>query len=1147
MRREEEDMKAYAFSDDTRAFIENVPIPIAVYQYVDEQIRPLLVSRAYLGLFGYSSSEEAVYGLGRDLYRNVHPDDIARMEKCAYDFAMHKHDYDVVFRNRRQDQEDYHLIHATGKYITIDGADIAFITYTDETADTGKDQLLTAVLTSLSDKYTPSESTEFAKHYDSLTGLQNMTHFFDDAENGIAKIRAKNQVPVIMYFDLSGLKEYNSRYGLEVGDRQIRALGELIKTYFGRDRASRFESDHFAVYAENDRIEEKLNTLFDRMNQLGDGNNLTVKTGIFKYDNPDTRLTDACDKARLACESLSRTTVSAYAWFDADIQKSNAMKFHIMRNFDKALENGWIHVYYQPIIRTMTRTVCNCEALARWIDPVYGMISPAQFIPILEETGQICQLDLYVFEQVCKDYAAVMKEGIIPIPASVNLSRNDFLHDDLPDAIDRISKKYGVPREFTNLEITESFFIKNVDKVDRFIQRFHQMGYKVWMDDFGSGYSSLGVLKNYSFDKLKLDMSFMRDFDDKSRQIITAIVRMAKKLDISTLAEGVETEEQFLFLREIGCENIQGYFFAPPMPEEKLKSYLQQRGLEPEEAIWRSYLTRLSRIDYLTDESLCVVDDDGETLKILFANKAYKEILAKDNVLDLKEWEYRINVPGDPVHMFHRQYADQQLRRKEGPQTAAYPSGDHYMQLTASVVAREGSHCLYAVHIQYVKVNVTDLQQASLGAMGDLYYLCNDIAVYDLKNDTVLGIKSSLSDQPMGVGTELHHIDAVIHAWRMNYCYLPDQERLADFLDVTTMKARLEKSRNHALMDFFRSMTASGEYQWFLHILIPVQRSDFNKVLHVTVNAVLPEADIQEIAALYQQEYKDHTHVEMSGDILWTNMIMNAKRMYFWKDDRRRFVGASKSFLQYFGIQSEKEIIGKTDEDMGWHIHPGPFRRDEEEVLRKGRKFYLRNGDCIINGSNQHIVVSKIPVYRDGRIIGILGTMIDAAEEQQSIAESRRLSSVDPVTGLANARGVSDGVYSFLIERRRTGMNFAMVEVYVPEYREVIRLYGNSSGDRLLQKVGCILKDCAGRNCVIGRTQESYFDLIMRFTSKEEVRNVARKIRTAIESVRQAGQWSGNCSVVIRASYTDLSSREPNAYLRGLSGLVLNSEDTEEL
>lgn len=391
-------MKAYAFSDDTRAFIENVPIPIAVYQYIDEQIKPLLVSKAYLALFGYSSSEEAIYGLGRDLYRNVYPDDIARMEKSAYDFAMHKQDYDVVFRNRREDQTEYHLIHGTGRHITIDGADIALITYTDETADQGNDQLVKVVLTSLSGKYSSAESTEYAKHYDSLTGLQNMTHFLDDAMAGIEKIRAGKRVPVIMYFDLSGLKEYNSRYGFEEGDRQIKALAGLIASCFGRDRASRFESDHFAVYAENDEIETKLHALFAKMDQLGDGNNLTVRTGIYLYDNPDVRLTDACDKARLACESLAHTVSSAFAWFDAGIQKNNALKFHVMRNFDKALENGWIQVYYQPIIRTMTRTVCNCEALARWIDPVYGMISPGQFVPILEETGQIYQLDLFVFE-----------------------------------------------------------------------------------------------------------------------------------------------------------------------------------------------------------------------------------------------------------------------------------------------------------------------------------------------------------------------------------------------------------------------------------------------------------------------------------------------------------------------------------------------------------------------------------------------------------------------------------------------------------------------------------------------------------------------------------------------------------------------------
>lgn len=184
-------MKIYEFSADTRAFIENIPIPIAVYQYIEDQIRPLLVSKAYLELFGYGSCEEAIYGLGRDLYRNVHPDDIARMEQHSYRFAAGDGAYDIVFRNRREDQTQYRLIHGTGRHITVDGANLAFITYTDETADAGHDQMVKAVLTTLSGRYSSSESAEFTKHYDDLTGLQNMTHFFDYAAADIEKILEK--------------------------------------------------------------------------------------------------------------------------------------------------------------------------------------------------------------------------------------------------------------------------------------------------------------------------------------------------------------------------------------------------------------------------------------------------------------------------------------------------------------------------------------------------------------------------------------------------------------------------------------------------------------------------------------------------------------------------------------------------------------------------------------------------------------------------------------------------------------------------------------------------------------------------------------------------------------------------------------------
>lgn len=1140
-------MKIYEFSADTRAFIENIPIPIAVYQYVEDQIRPLLVSKAYLELFGYGSCEEAVYGLGRDLYRNVHPDDIAMMEQHSYRFATADEAYDVVFRNRREDQSEYRLIHGTGRHITVDGANLAFITYTDETADAGHDQMVKAVLTTLSGRYSSSESAEFAKHYDELTGLQNMTHFLDYAPAGIEKIREKGQMPVALYFDLRGLKEYNSRYGLKVGDRQITALADLIGTCFGRDRASRFESDHFAAYAENDRIEARLNALFSQMKKTGDGNNLAVKAGIFKFETRGIRLTDACDKARLACESVLQTTASEYAWFNDAIREDNALKFHIMRNFDKALESGWIRVYYQPIVRTMTKTVCNCEALVRWADPEYGMISPGRIIPVLEETGQIYRLDLYMFEQVCRDFARIRKNGGSPVPVSVNLSRKDFLHDDLSDSIDGISRKYGVPREFTNLEITESFFVKKIDKVDQFIRRFHQMGYRVWMDDFGSGYSSLGVLKKYSFDELKLDMSFLRDFDEKSRQVITAVVRMAKQLNISTLAEGVESEEQFLFLREIGCEKIQGYYIARPMPKEKLAPYLEERGFDLEQAKWRSYLTRLSRIDYLTDKPLCVVDDDGDRMKILFANEAYREILAKDNVRDLKDWENKLNTPGDPIHIFHRQYADQHLRKLKGPQTTAYPSGDHYMQLTGSVEAVQENHCLYTIHIQYVEVNARSFQQATLAAMSDLYYMCDDIAVYNLKNDTVEGVKSSLSDQPMGVGAEKKGIAPVIEAWTEKYCYPPDRERFLEFLDVPTMKSRLERNRNHDLTGIFRSLTASGEYRWFLHIIIPMQRSDFNKALHVTIRTELDEAKIIRVVSSLGDVGFRHESGTVTGEVLWKNLVLNAKRMYFWKDADRRFAGASESFLQYFGLHSAKEIIGKTDEDIGWHIDPEPFKKDEEEILRTGKKIFLQRGYCIVNGANRDIIASKIPVYRDGRITGILGTVIDAEDARRFFGEERRLSSVDLVTGLANARGISDSVYRYLVEYWRTGEDFTMIEVYVPEYSEIVKLYGDSSGDCLLREISRILRDCGGTNCVIGRAEESYFYLLMKFRGREEVRNIAKKIRSAIESVRKAGQWSGNCSAVIRASFTEPSSIDKNFFSRGLPGIILNSRNSEDL
>ena len=842
-----------------------------------------------------------------------------------------------------------------------------------------------------------------------------------------------------------------------------------------------------------------------------------------------------------------KTVGSENIYDNSDIQDQSALRDYIIRNFDCALKHHWIKVYYQPLIRTMTQTVCGAEALVRWIDPQRGVLSPGMFIPALEESGQIYRLDLYVFEQVCRQHRALMDVDEEIIPVSVNLSRKDFTHDNLVKDIDRVSKKYGIPREFTHVEITESAFVENISHVNQHIEAFHKRGYQVWMDDFGSGYSSLGVLQKYSFDVIKIDMNFLRNFNSKSQRIITAIVKMAKEIGIQTLAEGVETEQQFNFLKSIGCEKIQGYYFAKPMPLEETIPFLKTRGLELERAKWTGYFDALGRINYLTDQPLCVMDDDGTRMKMLFCNKEYRNIQKLDNVENMEKWVKRVNTPGDPICIFHRQFADQQLRKLEGQQTIAYPSGDHYMQLAASVAAVKDEHYLYTVHIQYVKINTEDFGPVKSEAINNLYYLCNDIALYDFDHGTVEGVKSSLSTQPMGMGTSRNNLESVIERWTRDFCYALDQKRFLKFADVRTLKQRLMESRTHILTGLFRSITASGEFQWFLHLIIPVQRTDFRQALHVTVESGLDESSLSEIAAGLRKTGCASQNHEISGEVLWENLMMNSREMYFWKDNQRRFAGASKSFLQYYGLRSEEEIIGKTDEDMMWHIDPQPFQRLEEEVLRSGEKMYQVSGKCIVKGEDRDIIASKIPIYRDGKIAGILGSVIDTSDAAEFLGTAGDQIFTDGATGLANRRGFIEGLFSYGTELQTGNANFAVIVVNVPEYREVIDLYGNELGDQMLKRIGEKLKEAAGSSAVIGRTGGSTFSIMMSYSTRAEVKELGRSIRRRIEGIGTIGQWKGDCSASVTVAYYDRYSQVGRSFLDELNRFLLNRGDREVL
>ena len=288
---------------------------------------------------------------------------------------------------------------------------------------------------------------------------------------------------------------------------------------------------------------------------------------------------------------------------------------YIRKNYKKAIASRHIQAYYQPVIRTFPRKLCSFEALARWIDPDIGMIYPDEFISVLEQECAIHLLDAAILRQVCERIRNSIASSEMPIPVSVNLSRLDFTLCDIFTISDQIVSEYQIPHDFIYFEITESVMAEQKEMLKEIVDRFRSAGYQIWMDDFGSAYSSLNVLKEISFDELKLDMGFLRPFNLRSQRIATSVVEMAKHIDIHTLVEGVETEEHFSFLQNIGCEKVQGYLFGKPMPYEEALAHLRKQGIEIEAPQDRRYYDDIGRFDVLSAAPFMTREEKDAVIK----------------------------------------------------------------------------------------------------------------------------------------------------------------------------------------------------------------------------------------------------------------------------------------------------------------------------------------------------------------------------------------------------------------------------------------------------------------------------------------------------------------------------------------------------
>ena len=524
-------MKDYEINSALRIAYEQSVIPFGIYQFKDMRISTLLLSNGFLKLFGYSNRDEALDKLEIELFRNIHPEDAARVADASVRFASGDNKYDVTYRSKMGDE--YRIIHAMGMEIfTADGTRLCVVWYMDESAKVIHDDKEASLIAEIGQSYL-NESILGKSNFDYLTGLPNMTYFFQLATTSRDKFLAEGEHCLIGYASMNGMKYFNQKFGFAEGDKILRSFAKLLAENFGNDNSCRVGQDNFAFFTSVENVEEKINSVISEFEKIVEGR-VTFRTGIYTSKMGAVDASLACDRARYACNTLRNQNRSGFVYFSNDMLEYENRRRYVIDNLDRAISEKWIRAYYQPIVRTANGKVSDEEALEIWIDPEFGMLSPAEFIPILEDAKLIYKVDLHMVDEILKKMKDQAAAGLYVVPSSVNLSRTDFDACDIVKEItDRVDAA-GIDRSMLTIEITESVVGSDFDFIKEQVERFQRLGFHVWMDDFGSGYSSLDVLQSIHFDLIKLDMRFMKQFDngDKSRVIITELMKMALCLGI---------------------------------------------------------------------------------------------------------------------------------------------------------------------------------------------------------------------------------------------------------------------------------------------------------------------------------------------------------------------------------------------------------------------------------------------------------------------------------------------------------------------------------------------------------------------------------------------------------------------------------------
>ena len=413
--------------------------------------------------------------------------------------------------------------------------------------------------------------------YDQLTGLYSKEYFYLETE------RILENLPDLQYdmvvADVDNFIVINELLGEEIKDEMLCYMADRYRKLLGDNGiCTRLHDDMFAMLVEHgdSSWKEQLLWQWDEKTGKMPTHNLVIKYGVYENVDRKIRPFEMCDRAIMALNRIRNLYGRYVTIYDDSFRADLLREQHILDTMEQALEEHQFQVYFQPQYDINNDHISGAEALVRWIHPEFGFMSPGEFIPLFEKNGFITKLDFYIWEETCRCLREWDDEGRQPISVSINISRIDFSVSDLAERIIFLADSYGIDRERLHLEITESVYTDESDYIIQTVNVLRENGFKIEIDDFGSGYSSLNMLSELSIDALKLDLKFIQKNSGSHRSILNFIISLAKWMNLVTIAEGVETGEQVEKLKNLGCDYIQGYYYAKPMPREDFEHYLEE-------------------------------------------------------------------------------------------------------------------------------------------------------------------------------------------------------------------------------------------------------------------------------------------------------------------------------------------------------------------------------------------------------------------------------------------------------------------------------------------------------------------------------------------------------------------------------------------